>query len=130
MTRAGILFIKNNKILLIKRNKNGFKYYAIPGGTLENDEEIKECAIREGKEETNLNFELTNQKPFLIKSLGNDEYYFFAKNIEGEPKMVGEEVERNTAKNSYELAWIKLAELSKTKLFPKGITKKILSNQK
>jgi len=54
----GTIIIKNNKILLGKRlNAHGEGSWALPGGHLEYQESWEECAIREVKEETNLNIE-------------------------------------------------------------------------
>ena len=56
--RAGGLLIENGKILLIHRikNMNGERkeYYVVPGGGIEEKENIKEATIRELKEETGL----------------------------------------------------------------------------
>ena len=56
--RAGGLLIENGKILLIHRIKNingeRKEYYVVPGGGIEEKENIKEATIRELKEETGL----------------------------------------------------------------------------
>jgi 8-oxo-dGTP diphosphatase len=52
---ADAVVIKDGKILLIKRGTDPFKgMWALPGGRLEEDETIEQCAIREAKEETGL----------------------------------------------------------------------------
>ena len=52
---VGVLILKDNKILLGKRiSTHGKNTWAPPGGHLEFNEQIEECAIREVKEETNL----------------------------------------------------------------------------
>lgn len=52
---ADALIIEGKNVLLVKRGKAPFKgKWAIPGGFLEEDETLEECAVREAKEETNL----------------------------------------------------------------------------
>ena len=60
------IVIKSGHILLIKRKFNpGKGLYALPGGFLNRDEMIEECAIRELKEETRIKVD----KPVLKRSI-------------------------------------------------------------
>lgn len=52
-----VLTNENNEVLLQKRSDN--LLWGLPGGLMELDETIEECAIREVKEETNLDVEIT-----------------------------------------------------------------------
>lgn len=62
----GIMILKNNKILLGHRVKNGDDTggiyepdsWCLPGGKQEYNETLYECAIRETKEETNLDISM------------------------------------------------------------------------
>ena len=64
---SAVLVIKDNKFLLAERNKeNRNGYWVIPGGGVEFGETIQEAAIREIKEETNLDVE-------IIKFIGSYE---------------------------------------------------------
>jgi 8-oxo-dGTP diphosphatase len=64
---SAVLVEKDGKFLLGKRNKkNAFGLWVIPGGKVRYGETIKEAAIREIKEETNLDIE-------LVKYLGHEE---------------------------------------------------------
>ena len=60
------------KILLIQRGKDPFKgWWALPGGFLDMDEELDECARRELKEETGLSgIEL--KQLFTVGDVGRD----------------------------------------------------------
>lgn len=51
--RLGVVLIHDHKILLVRQNNRPF--WVFPGGTLEVEEGLEECAIREMKEEVNLN---------------------------------------------------------------------------
>jgi ADP-ribose pyrophosphatase YjhB (NUDIX family) len=57
---AGALIVRNGKVLLIRRSIEPFKgYWDIPGGFCELDEHPTQTAIREAREETGLQIELT-----------------------------------------------------------------------
>ncbi len=56
---SAVVVVKDGKILLGKRNKkNMFGKWVLPGGRVEWGETIKETAVREIKEETNLDIEI------------------------------------------------------------------------
>jgi 8-oxo-dGTP diphosphatase len=54
------IILDDNKVILIKRLNNPFKdHWAIPGGFVEYGERVEDAAVREAKEETGLDIELT-----------------------------------------------------------------------
>jgi len=53
---SGPVIIENGKLLVTMDKKDDF--YKIPGGTLEREESLEECAIRELKEETSFSCDL------------------------------------------------------------------------
>ena len=56
---VGVLVEMEGGVVLIKRGHNPKKgYWALPAGFIEADESIEEAAVRECKEETNLDIEL------------------------------------------------------------------------
>jgi 8-oxo-dGTP diphosphatase len=67
---AGALVLRNGKVLLVRRAVEPFRgYWDIPGGFCEVDEHPSEAAIREVREETGLEIELTG-----LLGLWLDEY--------------------------------------------------------
>lgn len=83
MARSGAIIIKDSKVVLIKRVREGMTYFLIPGGQMEYNESSEETCIREIKEEvgydiipTSLAVELTFQN--------NKQYYYTCDVIGGE----------------------------------------------
>lgn len=65
---VGVMVIKNNLVLLAKRNgSHGAGEYAFPGGHLEFGESITHCARREVAEETGL--KIKNIRFLLVENL-------------------------------------------------------------
>jgi len=118
--RASGVIIKNEKLLLIHRIREGREYWVFPGGSIEESESTEQALDREIAEELGLEVQ---QKEFLfeIKSAGRSEYYFFIKRYTGEPKIGGPELGRMNAENQYILEERDLAQLSKINLLPTGV---------
>ncbi|MFA6073033.1 MAG: NUDIX hydrolase [Candidatus Woesearchaeota archaeon] len=82
---AAILLEHEGKFLLGKRNKiNAKDFWIIPGGGVEYGEKIEDAAIREFKEETNLDVEITRFIGFkeiinLPKNYHSVIFFFLAK---------------------------------------------------
>ena len=81
---CGTIIIKDNKVLLIKSLKDE---YGFPKGHMENEETEIETAIRETKEETNINVKIINNKKYVINyivknNVHKDVIYYLAKPIE------------------------------------------------
>jgi ADP-ribose pyrophosphatase YjhB (NUDIX family) len=67
---SAVLVEKDGKFLLGERNKKNYNgYWVIPGGGVRYGETIKQAAVREIKEETNLDVELI--KPIGFKEILN-----------------------------------------------------------
>lgn len=116
---CGCVIIENGKILLIKSNRKGV--WGFPKGHVENGETEKQTALREVKEETNLDVEITSdkrytQKYMVYKDTEKEVVYFIAKLINGDEKPQLEEIE--------EIKWMTYEEAMKKITFKN--TKEIL----
>ena len=78
--RAGGILIENGKVLLIHRIKNvdGIvkEYYVVPGGGIEEGENIEEATKRELKEEIGINVEFIQDEPLFTLEQENGIQYF------------------------------------------------------
>jgi len=139
--RAAVIIIKDGKMLLMYRERNGKKYFAVPGGMIEDGETPEQAAIREVKEETNLDvilgaklfdFEREIYEHNGIKHYhGNPngkvhEYFFLAESFSGEVALGGEELGHNSEDNYYELVWIDIGKLDRINMLPPEAKKRII----
>ena len=123
------IIIENGKLLAmfrrkIKKDGSVKEYYVIPGGGLEDGETLEENVIRELKEEFNVDIE-------VVKFLSTEEYddtianYFLCKIVNGTPKLGGEELDRMTPENYYEIRYIDLNDIDNYDINAKDIIKNL-----
>lgn len=91
---CGTIIIENNKVLLIQQTDNAWGF---PKGHVENNETEQETAIRETKEETNLDVEIISNKKYIINYKINNEIdkkviFFLAKKTSDKIKKQDEEI--------------------------------------
>ena len=126
------IIIDNDNLLTMFRRKikdgNITEYYAIPGGGIEENETLEETAIREIKEEFGIDIEVLGYlgKKELPKAI---EYYFHCKILKGIPKLGGEELERNTKDNYYEVRLVNLKDIDKVNIFAKDLINLAIKKQ-
>ncbi|MBN1162492.1 NUDIX domain-containing protein [Patescibacteria group bacterium] len=117
---AGII-IKENNILLIHRVKNTQEYWVLPGGGLEDtDASEAEGLLREIKEETCIDVNIS--KLIYTHDYGDNKgLYYLCNYIVGEPQL-GESIEKERMEKGnndiYEPVWVPLDELSSILLYP------------
>ena len=119
------MIIKDNKILLMRRFKNGKKYFVFPGGGVEENESIEDALIREIKEEFDIDISI-ERLLFQNENQGRQEIYFLVKEFIGIPQLSGEEKERMNKDNQYFPVWLDLKEVFELpNLYPKEAKKEI-----
>lgn len=104
--RAGVIFIKNKRLLLMKKIRPDEQFYLITGGKPEEKETLLEAAIREAAEETSLRFTIDKNHPPICLQRRRREVYFFAKNIYGTPQLGGPELAKIKPGYQYLLEWV------------------------
>ena len=56
--RPSVLIVKDDRVLVLKSKYKSGEFYLLPGGGIEEFETLQETAVRETKEETNLDIKL------------------------------------------------------------------------
>jgi len=84
---AGVVIIKNNKILLVQEKKpSAYGLWNLPAGHLDKGETPEIAAIREGEEETGFNLELGDKIGIFKVSSESQVHIYQANIINGEIK--------------------------------------------
>jgi len=118
--RAAAVIIKDHKVLMWWRYKDGVEKHTFPGGTKEPNESIEETLKREVLEEMNLkvmNFEKlyshthTYHLDELNKDFQRDQYYFLVTEFTGPIKLGDPELSRQSKDNIYRPDWLTAEEL-------------------
>lgn len=107
--RATAIILKEDKILLFHRFKQGKEYWVFPGGSIEKGETPGLAVNREIKEELNLE---VKDKRFLFKiqNQGREEYHYLIKEYIGEPKL-GAEFEIFNKEDYAVISWVPIEEI-------------------
>lgn len=104
------------------------EYYVIPGGGIEKDETLDETLKRELKEELSIDVD-------IIGYLGFDEndtsiaHFFKCKIAKGIPILGGEELERCSRENYYEVRKVNICDLDSIDILAKDMIIKAYNNQ-
>ncbi|MFC1723075.1 NUDIX domain-containing protein [Nanoarchaeota archaeon] len=120
MPGSRALIIDNNKILLIHRQKAGREYWVLPGGTIEKGETPEQTVIREVKEETNLDIDISKPLWEITDEISKN-FYFKASSMTNETELGGPEAKINSPENNYELVWVTKREMTKLNILPKEL---------
>jgi 8-oxo-dGTP pyrophosphatase MutT (NUDIX family) len=129
------IVIKDEKLLVIKRHKNGEEYYTLPGGHLEDGETAKAAAEREVVEETDVKvsaFRELYKYYFRGSRQAGYQTFFVCEYKSGEPHKTDAEEYTDTSRVSgtYDPMWLPMAELKTANLRPVCIKKQLLRDYK
>ena len=104
------------------------EYYSIPGGGVEDNETLEDAVIREIKEEFSVDIKIDG---YLGKDEGEDSIaHFFACSItNGIPCLGGEELERCTESNYYEIRKLHIDDLDKVDILSVDMIKKAYNKE-
>jgi 8-oxo-dGTP diphosphatase len=115
--RVSVIVIEEGKILLVRHEKQGKTYWVLPGGGVDYGETVEQAAVRELKEETNLDIAV-DKFVFVDDFIPEDrdrhvvDLYFTAKVVGGELKLGADSIMR-------EVRYFPVEELADLTFYPK-----------
>ena len=118
-----VVLLKGNKVLLVQHQKNNRKYWLLPGGGLEYGETIEQCAIRELREETNLDISL-GELILVSESIPPDQHRHVV-NLYYRGEINSGTIKKGDDKVLSDLRYVQISELSKLTFFP-NVKKELL----
>lgn len=128
---AGII-IEEKDILTTRMEKNGDSYYVLPGGGVEQDENIEEALEREIKEETGLkitDFSLAYIRELkLSENERGIEFYYHIREYTGEPETGYDPEEKDSSLR--EIENLDIEKLSENVFFPEQLVDKLPEDAK
>ncbi|MFC1649565.1 NUDIX domain-containing protein [Patescibacteria group bacterium] len=116
--RASAIIVKDGKVLLMHRKKDGEEYWVFPGGGIEEDETPEIAIKREVLEETSLK---VTDCSYSFDYLDDEKvaHPVFVCSVEkGEPKLGGPEAEKHSEEDWYHPEWISLEDAVKLNVYP------------
>lgn len=124
--RVTLLIVRDEKLLVIRRWRNGRSFIVIPGGGVEDGETLLQAACREAQEETNLMITpgiCAWSRQFTTPTGNGDtleqiEHAYLITKFTGTPRLNPDEFPHLSPDNHYQLDWITLAELHQTSTYP------------
>ena len=118
--RATALIVKDHSVLMIQRYKNGEHFFALPGGSVEENESIEQAVVRELYEETTIRATIKEKVLEFVTKTGRPHHVYLCEYISGEPKLApnSPEVGWTRKENTYLPRWVKADELEGATIWP------------
>jgi 8-oxo-dGTP diphosphatase len=123
------IVLNGEKMLAMKRNKQGYQYYTLVGGGIEEGEEPEAALRRELQEETGM--QVGSVRLVWVEDAGNlfgEQYIYLCDYIGGDPKLAPdseEQLSNQEGQNLYHPIWLTVTDLPDT-LFRSGSVKQAL----
>ncbi len=115
------IVVKDGKLLLMKRDKFGQKFYSLVGGGIDDGETPEQALHREVLEESSV--VIADLKPVITLEDPNfgTQYVYLCKFVTGQPALAAdtEEAEQtDQGQNTYQPLWLPVEELPTVNLLP------------
>jgi ADP-ribose pyrophosphatase YjhB (NUDIX family) len=116
------IVVKDNNLLVMKRNKFGHEYYSLVGGGIDIGESAEQALYREVAEETGIG--ISNHRLVITEDAGSMygiQYIYLCDYVSGEPVLSPDSAEamiQAAGQNLFQPMWLPLADLPSAKLLP------------
>ena len=126
--RAVAIIVKDNKVALIHRKKEGRDYWVFPGGGVEDGEMPEDTVVREIQEELSLDCKVIRLL-FSVESYpgGNKDPYFLCSVDSDNIELGGPEKQRQSKENWYAPQWVEFEKVRNFNLLPETAKNKFLN---
>ena len=115
--RVSVIIVnEKEEILLVQHRKSNRYYWVLPGGRIEYGESFQDCAVRELKEETNLDIKF-GKVVFLSEAIAPDRSRHII-NIYATGEVLGGELKVGDEPMLADVAYKPILELDKITLYP------------
>lgn len=131
---ARAIIIKDGRLLVMHRNKQGNQYYTLVGGKIEKGETAEQALVREVREETTL--QLNQYRLVFIEKPDlrfGTQYIYLAEYNKGKAILPTNSMEARISqqgKNLYRLKWLLLDQLSEYRLLSETLKRTIIKSMK
>lgn len=114
--RVAALVVDAGRLLMVEHHKHGQRYWLLPGGGLEYGETIATCAVREIKEETDLDIE-PEDLLFVVESIPPDGHRHVI-NFYLRARLLGGTLKQGRDDNLAAVRFVPLEEVAKLTVYP------------
>jgi 8-oxo-dGTP diphosphatase len=124
-TTARVVCIKDDSLLIMKRNKFGQEYYSLIGGAVDIGETTEQALFREVTEESGI--VIQNPRLIIIEDAGDMygiQYIYLSDYVSGEPVLASNSIEAQigaAGQNTYQPMWLPLSDLPAINLLPREL---------
>ena len=115
--RVSVIIIEEGKVLLVRHEKEGRAYWVLPGGGVDFGETVEQAAVRELKEETNL--DITVDKLVFVDDFIPEDRHRHVVDVYFTARVVGGKLELGADSIMREVRYFPIEELADLTFYPK-----------
>lgn len=130
--RAGVIVVRDERLALIRRERDGLRYFVIPGGGIESNETPEEAARREGREELGVDLLLGPLRVLIdhrTRGVIQRQWYFQATTDVDAISVTGPELTHGPERGTYTAVWLPLDDLDPARVHPEAVSRLLLNHR-